>query len=329
VASESEPRPPLLVILGATATGKSELAAGVAARLPGEVVSVDAFAVYRGLDIGTAKPTTAQRALAAHHVVDVVEPDAPCSVADWLALAEAAVDDIHRRGGVPIAAGGTGMYLRALLQGLVESPGEDAALRDRLRGREEARPGSLHRLLRRLDPSIASKTPSRNVVRLIRALEHRILSGQRLSSGQREWSSAPRYRSLRVGLELPREEREARIRRRVASMLRAGLVEETRGLLARGVPESAPSLRAIGYAQACAMLEGRLRERDLAEAIAIATRQLAKRQDTWFRREAGVTWLSSPRTDAELAALVERVMLLFRTWVVEASQARDPRMDGP
>jgi tRNA dimethylallyltransferase len=315
------------VILGATATGKSELAAGVAASLPGEVVSVDAFAVYRGLDIGTAKPTLAQRALAPHHLVDVVDPGAACSVADWLLLAERAVADIHRRGRVPVAAGGTGMYLRALLQGLVESPTEDGALRDRLRRREELRPGSLHRLLRRLDPGIASRTPPRNAVRLIRALEHRILSGQKLSAGQREWSEAPRYRAFRVGLELPRDEREARIRRRVKEMLRAGLVEETRTLLAGGVPADAPSLRAIGYAQASAVLGGRLREQALEEAIVIATRQLAKRQDTWFRREGGVTWMTAPRSDGELAALVERVMLAFRSWVVDASSARGPRVD--
>ena len=301
----------MLVVLGATATGKTAVAAELARRLPGEVVSFDASCVYRGLDVGTAKPDAALRREIPHHLVDCRDPREDFSAATFVALAEEAVASVVARGRVPVLAGGTGLYLRCLLHGLVESPAPDEPLRDRLAAREERRPGSLRRLLRRLDPESAERIRPNDLFRETRALEHRIRTGRALSAGRVQWASASGRPALKVGLELPRPEREARIRERVDRMIAGGLVEETQRLLDAGVPPDARSLRALGYREAALVLQGRLGIDGLREALAIATRQYAKRQDTWFRGEPGVQWMASPRDSAELSALVERVMLAW------------------
>ena len=287
----------------------SRFAAALAERLGGEVLSCDASCVYRGLDVGTAKPERELRERVPHHLLDLCEPGEDFTVARWVELAELKVAALRERGVPVIVAGGTGLYLRALLQGLVESPPPDHALRDRLEERERQRPGALHRLLRRLDPASAGAIPAANQVRVVRALEFRLRTGRRLSEDQREWSRPARHASLKFGLQLPRAERESRIRKRVDAMLEGGLVDEVQGLLERGLAPDARCLRAIGYSETLAHLRGDLSLDEMRERIVIATRQYAKRQDTWFRKEPDVTWLDAPRTPRELPALVERVMM--------------------
>lgn len=189
-AMSGERREPVLVILGATATGKTALAAELARRLPGEVVSVDASCVYRGLDVGTAKPDPALRREVPHHLVDCCDPREPFSAARFARLAGQAIEEIASRGRVPVLAGGTGLYLRCLLRGLVESPEPDEPLRERLLEREARRPGSLRRLLSRLDPAAAARITEADTFRSVRALEHRLATGRPLSSDQSEWAAA-------------------------------------------------------------------------------------------------------------------------------------------
>lgn len=300
------------MIVGATATGKTEVAAELARRLGGEIVSADASCVYRGLDVGTAKPSAALRAEVPHHLVDCCDPRESFSAARFVAMADEAIASIHARGRAAIACGGTGLYVRCLLRGLVPSEPPDEALRERLLRRERERPGSLRRLLSRLDPGAAARITPADEFRTVRALEHRLATGRAISSDRREWESESRYSAVKVGLALPRPERERRIRERVDAMIAGGLVDEARGLLRSGVPADARSMRALGYREAVAVIEGRMRAEDLREALAVATRQYAKRQDTWFRKEQGVTWLDAPRDADELSALVQRVMLPWR-----------------
>lgn len=309
--AEDSPSPRLLVVLGATATGKSDLALELARRLPGEIVSVDASCVYRGLDIGTAKPRAAMRREVPHHLVDCCDPREDFSASRFVSLAEEAIAGIVSRSAVPVLAGGTGLYLRCLLRGLVESAPPDEELRERLERREQSRPGSLRRILARLDPGAAARLGAGDVFRMVRALEHRIATGRTFSGDQREWAGAERFPALKIGLELPRPERETRIRARIDAMLAGGLVEETRRLLDQGVPPDARSLRALGYREAVLVLRGEMPESGLKEALAVATRQYAKRQDTWFRREPGVLWMPAPSSERELSALAERVMLAW------------------
>jgi len=317
--------PPLLVVVGATAVGKTEFAAALAERVGGEVLSCDASCVYRGIDVGTAKPGVELRDRVPHHLLDLREPSEDFTVAEWVELAELRIADLRARGLAAVVAGGTGLYLRALLQGLVESPPPDRALRDRLERREQRRPGSLHRLLERLDPASAGRIPAANRVRIVRALEFRLRTGGRLSEDQREWSRPARHRSLKFGLQLPREERESRIRSRVDAMIEDGLLEEVRGLLEGGLAPDARCLRAIGYRETLAHLRGSLSLDEMRERIVIATRQYAKRQDTWFRKEPNVTWLDAPRDGGELLALVERVMMTLPSTVpnLERSNAEN------
>ncbi len=307
------PGPPLVVVLGATATGKSRLAVELARRLRGEVVSFDASCIYRGLDIGTAKPAIAERQGVPHHLIDTCEPHEAFSAASFVALAEAVLASLRERGVTPVLAGGTGLYLRCLLQGMVAGSAPDAELRRRLADRERRRAGSLHRILRRLDAATAARLPATDVLRLVRAIEHRVRSGRRLSGDQAHWIAPPRYAAAKIGLRLPREERERRIVARVDRMLASGLVDEVRGLLARGVEGDAPAFRALGYREVVAHLEGALSLAEVRHRIVVATRRYAKRQDTWFRREQDVHWLDVPTDERELPEMVERAMMLCRS----------------
>ena len=302
----------MLVVLGATATGKSEFGLALAESLGGEIINFDASLVYRGLDLGTAKPSRADRERVRHHVLDCCDPREEFSAARFVALAESALADIASRGKQAILVGGTGLYLRCLLHGLVDSSPPDAALRTRLEEREARRPGSLLTLLRRLDPAAAAKLSAADSFRAIRALEHRLSTGRALSTDRREWSSPERWPTRKIGLELPRPEREARILRRIDAMLAAGLVDEVRSLVAEGLPATARSLRALGYREVLEHLAGRLTLEDVRERMHLATRQYAKRQDTWFRKEPDVRWHPSPRDGSELFALVARAMMPTR-----------------
>ncbi|HET8538254.1 MAG TPA: tRNA (adenosine(37)-N6)-dimethylallyltransferase MiaA [Anaeromyxobacter sp.] len=296
----------LAVIAGPTASGKSALAVALAARVGGEVVNADSQQVYRGLDVGTAKPTAAERAAVPHHLLDVVEPGDGMDAARFVALADAAIADVAARGKVPLVAGGTGLYVRALLHGVVPAPGRDPALRARLEA-EAARLGrpALHARLAAVDPEAAARIRPNDLVRIVRALE--IAAGGTPPSalhaahGFRE----DRYDAVLVALDPPREELRARIDARVREMFAGGILDEARALVGRfggAVPPKLP----IGYAEAIAVVRGALDAEEAIRRVQVAHRRYARRQVIWLNRERGVAWLRPPYDLGALARRVER-----------------------
>jgi len=304
---------PALVIVGPTASGKSALALALAAALDGEIVSADSRQVYRHLDVGTAKPTAAERARVPHHLLDVVDPDEPFDAARFRTLALAAVADVHRRGRLPIVCGGTGLYVRVLLHGLLRGPAAAPALRRELAALEAREgPGALHRRLVREDPDTASRLHPRDVFRIVRALEVARLTGRPLSAWQREHAFGERQlAACMVGCARPPRELEARIERRCRDMIGAGLLEEIRSLHARGYGPELPPLQSVGYREMGAYLRGETTFAAAEEAFARATRRLAKRQRTWFRAQAEIRWL---HPDDERDAVARHV----RAWREDA-----------
>ena len=285
--------PPLVAIVGPTASGKSALALRVAGARAGEIVSCDSLQVFRGLDIGSAKPTPEERRAVPHHLIDVADPDEMFSAAEYARRARAAVAEIRARGRLPVVVGGTGLYLRALLQGLFEGPARDEALRRRLE-RIAVRFGSerLHRLLGRIDPDAAARIRPRDRVRVVRALEVFRATGSTLTARQREGAKPLEGFRVRVlGLAPDRVRLREAVVVRAREMLARGLVEEVRGLLARGLRPDARPLQAIGYRQAVSVLRGELTGEEAQRAIVQATMRYAKRQMTWFRHQAEVTWV--------------------------------------
>jgi len=300
-----QPEPLLVVILGPTASGKSTLAVTLAQQFGGEIVSCDSVAVYRDFDIGTAKPTQEQRALVPHHLVDIAEPGEPFTAGDYARQARSAVREIQARGKLPIVVGGTGLYLRALLEGLFPGPQRSEELRERLRERAAER-GSryLHKVLTRLDPSAADSIHANDTPKLIRAIEVCLTSRQRMSDLWKKRGRDPLqgFRILRIGLNPPREKLYERINLRAQQMFAGGLVDETRTLLTRYAESRGVSaLESLGYRQARQFLAGEL---TLEQAIAAAQqghRNYAKRQMTWFRRELAVVWLEGLGNDPQIA----------------------------
>ncbi len=303
----------LLVLLGPTGTGKSDLALDLARRLPGSIVGCDAFQVYRGLDAATAKPSPTARREVRHYLIDEIEPTSDFSLAQFVARAGRAIAGITDAGQVPIVVGGTGLYLRGLLRGIVATPARDERLRMRLRRVAERRGlAFLHRWLGRLDPGTAARLAPGDGQRILRALELALGSPRTWSDRLRDegtWASGvERFLSLKVGLTLERGALYRALDARVVSFFEAGLVEEVRGLLAAGVPAEANALKAIGYREVLAALRD---ERDPAGCLADvqrSTRRYAKRQLTWFRREPGVVWLDAAESRA---SLVERILGLW------------------
>ena len=284
----------LVAIVGPTASGKSALALRLARERGGEIVSCDSLQVYRGLDVGSAKATSAERAEVEHHLLDVADPGDVFSAADYARLARAALDGVRARGRLPIVAGGTGLYLRALLVGLFEGPARDEAVRRRLEGLAD-RFGDprLHRLLGRVDPVAAARISPRDRVRVVRALEVYRATGRPLSEQQRQGAEPLRgYATLVVGLDPGREALRAAIEARTRQMLEQGLIEEVRGLLSRGMDPLARPLQAIGYRQAVSVLRGEMTVQEAEGAIVTATLRFAKRQMTWFRHQADVRWFA-------------------------------------
>lgn len=282
--------PPLLVILGPTASGKSDAALAVARRVGAEIVSVDSMQVYRGMDVGTAKPTPAERAQVRHHLIDVVEPDEPFTVARFVELADSVIADARQRGLPLVLTGGTPLYYKAIFDGLFGGPGADEAVRDRLRafsGEE------LHRRLLEVDPASAARIHANDAKRLVRALEVFELTGQPISSFQTEWTvPVRRHVATWIGLAWDKEALNRRINARVRAMVAAGWVDEVRALLARhGGALSHTAAEATGYRELIEHVEGRMSLDDAVEQIKIATRQLARRQMKWFRRFPDVTWI--------------------------------------
>ncbi len=284
--------PPLVAIVGPTASGKSALALRLARERAGEIVSCDSLQVYRGLDVGSAKASRAERSEVPHHLLDVVEPDQPFSAAEYARLARAALRDIASRGRLSIVAGGTGLYLRALLRGLFEGPPRDEALRERISAiGERFGDARLHRLLARVDPEAAARMRPRDRVRVVRALEVFFATGRPLSLQQREGARPlTGFRPLVVGLDPDREALRAAVAARTRRMLREGLLDEVRGLLDRGLSPQLRPLQAIGYRQAVAVVQGRLGAAEAEASIVTDTMRFAKRQMTWFRHQEEVRW---------------------------------------
>lgn len=298
--------PRLIAIVGATATGKTALAIAIARRLDGEIINADSRQVYRGMDIGTAKPDTAERASAPHHLVDIVDPDEEFTLAAFLDRARAALDDVWARGKQPIVAGGTGQYVWALLEGWrVARVPPDRELRAQLEGQAATDgPASVAAILRQIDPASANAIDHRNVRRIIRAIEVTRATARPFSEWQQR--DAPPWDVRVIGLRLPREALYGRIDARVDSMIAAGLIDEVRGLNAAGYGCDLPPMASIGYREACAHLAGDLTLDESAARIKTETHRLARMQHTWFRGDdARIHWLdaASPSLldDAEAA----------------------------
>lgn len=283
---------PLVAVAGPTGSGKSDLALVLAEQFDGEVVNCDSLQVYRYFDIGTGKLAMAERRNIPHHLMDVVNPDELFTAGEYARLARETVADITSRGKLPIVAGGTGFYLRALVDGLFEGPSRDQTLRDRLAAREARRPGSLHRLLRRFDGAAAAKIHANDVPKVTRALEVCLMTRRPVSELFREGRNQLRgYRTLKLGLFPDRDALYTRANERLERMFEEGLVEEVEHILSLGFAESCKPFESHGYKQSLQLLHGELNRR---EAIFYAQRNIrnyAKRQVTWFRREPGLEWL--------------------------------------
>lgn len=298
-----KPAPPRVVaIVGPTASGKTALAIEVARACGAEIVNADSRQVYRRLDIGSAKPTPAERAMAPHHLLDVVDPDEPFSAAEFQRRALELVDAIVARGRRVVVVGGTGLYVKALRGGLFAGPPRDPELRARLEADEDAEPGVLHRRLREADPEAAARIHANDRIRLVRGLEVFALTGRPISALQREHAFRQRAVAMRtLAPAWERAELYARIDARCVAMLDAGLVDEVRRLLAAGYDPGLSSLRSPGYREIIACLRGECTvDRALAD-MQKATRNLAKRQLTWFRNDPETEWLP-PGAEAFVAA---------------------------
>ena len=279
-----------MLLLGPTGSGKTALSLELGERFSGEIVSCDSVAVYRGMDLGTAKPTKEERARLPHHLIDVADPDQPFTAGEYSRQARAALREIAGRGHLPIVTGGTGLYLRALTEGLFAGPERQHELRVRLkRSREKHGDNWLHRVLLRLDPASAARIHANDAAKLIRAIEVCLAARKPLSQVMAR-DPLTGFRLLRIGLNPPRQELYAHLNQRAAEMFAAGLVEETRALLDRFGPVKA--LDSLGYRQALAVLAGTLSAEAAIEAAQQGHRNYAKRQMTWFRREPEVNWIA-------------------------------------
>lgn len=301
--------PKVIAILGPTGSGKSDLALRLAAELAGEVVNCDSLQIYRYFDIGTAKLPIDRRRGIPHHLIDILDPDQVFTAGEYARLARGILAEICARGRLPVVAGGTGFYLRALLDGLFPGPARDQALRDRLAERERRRPGSIHRLLRRFDPQAARRIHANDLPKLMRALEVCLLTRRPVTEIYQEGRDELRgYETLKIGLSPPRERLYTRLDQRAEQMFQTGLIEEVRGILARGFPATVKPFESHGYRQAIQLLNGEL---SLDQAVFYAqrnTRRYAKRQMTWFRQEPGIEWCTGFGDDPQIQqAAVDRV----------------------
>jgi len=312
---ESTPKLPLLVVvLGPTASGKTAQAMALARRFQGEIVNCDSVAMYREFEIGTAKPTRAERAEVPHHLVDCVDPLSDVSAGEYARRARQTVREIAGRGRLPIVSGGTGLYLRAVLEGLFAGPQRSEALRERLRERASRRGSEyLHRILRRLDGAAAERIHANDIPKVIRAIEVCLAARQPMTELWRDGREPLEgFRILRLGLNPAREALYARINQRAAKMFEEGLIAETEALLAKYGPAARP-LSSLGYRQAMQVLSGELDRKATLGSAQQAHRNYAKRQMTWFRREPEVTWLAGfgddPAVQNAASASVESSLL--------------------
>ncbi len=292
---------PLVAVVGPTGSGKSELALGIAKELDGEIVNCDSLQVYRHLDIGTAKLLSHERRGIPHHLLDILNPDQVFGAGEYARMARPLLRDIAGRGRLPVIAGGTGFYLRALLEGLFPGPARSETLRRRLARREAKHAGWLHRLLARYDPTSAARIHATDVQKLIRAVEVLIETRRPLSS----WFAEPRdalegFRVLKIGLDPPRATLYERLDARCARMFEGGLLEEVRRVLEMGYPPESKGLQSHGYRQAVRMIQGKMDPGEALNSACRDTRRYAKRQWTWFRRDPDVHWLRGFGEEPEL-----------------------------
>jgi tRNA dimethylallyltransferase len=300
----------VVAILGPTASGKSALALNLASTLGGEIINCDSTAVYRGFDIGTDKLAVADRRGIPHHLIDIAEPTAEYTAAQYARDAAAAIRDIQRRDRLPFVVGGTGFYYRALTRGLFPGPGRNAAVRARLESLAE-RHGVpfLHRLLARIDPESARRIQERDLKRMVRALEVYSLTGRPLTAHFEETASPiPDMTVVPIALKLSADQTSIRVTQRVDRQFERGLLDEIRGLLARGVPESARPFGGLVYRQALEHLRGVRDEPATRALIAQENRRYARRQLIWFRKEPNLTWFDGPGESAATLAAVQRLL---------------------
>lgn len=302
---------PIVILCGPTASGKSSVACSLAEHFDFEIVSADSRQIYRHMDIGTAKPTAYEQAQVPHHLIDIVEPDEEFSVAGYLDRAGKAITEITERGKLPLVVGGTGLYVRALTEGLADVPSSDEALRANLyRFEREEGAGSLYQRLQSVDSCQAEKIHPNNLVRIVRALEVYELTGVPMSEYQQQhqFGDAP-YNVLKICLQWPREKLYARIEARVDQMISDGLVAEVEKLLASGFNSELKSMKAIGYREIIAHLSGAI---PLDEAVALIkreTRRYAKRQETWFKKEKSIISVDSSSEIDRIQPLIECFLL--------------------
>ncbi|HEX4808682.1 MAG TPA: tRNA (adenosine(37)-N6)-dimethylallyltransferase MiaA [Bryobacteraceae bacterium] len=307
---------PFLVILGPTGSGKSELGLALAEEFSGEIVNSDSVQVHRGLDIGSAKTPPEKRRGIPHRLLDVVGPDGELTAGAYAREARTVLADVRARGKLPIVVGGTGFYVRALLEGLSPAPERDPELRARLARLENRRTGVLYRFLRRHDPKAAGQIHPNDIQKLTRAVEMTV-SARRAAS---EIQSEPRtelkgFSALKIGLAPRREDLRRHINERTERMFANGLLEETRALLAAGCPPEAKALQALGYRQALKVLSGHMSVTEAIIECQQKTRQYAKRQMTWFRRDPGIHWLGLSGFGMELS-LKREAIVFTRQWLM-------------
>lgn len=307
----AQPDLPILVVTGPTGVGKTRVALGLAQQLAGELVGADSVQVYRGFDIGASKPSTSELAGITHHLIDVREPYDLLDAASYAALADASIAEIHARGRLPIVVGGTGLWLRALLRGLVQVPKVDAALRASIEAEWELEGAlALHARLAAVDPISAQHIHVNDKLRVVRALEVYAQLGEPLGAlRERHALGRPRYRDLTIVVDLPQPHHAERVRQRTHSMLEAGLIDEVRGLVARHGRELRP-LQSVGYRQVLEHIEEQRTLEETELAINRATLLYARRQRTWWKRAPDVWERLTP--EAALAGLAERARPLLR-----------------
>ncbi len=303
-------RLPVLVFCGPTGSGKTALALAIAETFPVEIISADSRQVYRQMDIGTAKATAAERAVAPHHMIDLIDPDGEFSVADFIDQARPLIEQISARGKLPCVVGGTGLYIRALLGGLADLPSSDPQLRAELHRQEQSEgAGTLYRKLQQIDPAAAAEIHPNNLVRIVRALEVYTLSGKCLSAFKSEhrFSQQP-YRVLKFAPAYSRDELYRRIDSRTRHMIAAGLVEEVEQLVAR-YSFDLKALRTLGYHEVVRYLRNEISGHDMVADIQKHTRHYAKRQLTWFRKETDIIWVDSLNKSGRVIQSIDNFLL--------------------
>ena len=317
---------PLVAIVGPTASGKSALGIRLASQFGGEILSCDSTQVYRGFDIGTAKPAVVERGDIPHHLLDLVDPGFPFTAGEFRLRALNVLEDLRRRSRLPVLTVGTGLYLRALLEGLADTPGRSEELRARLEAKaDKLSLQYLHRVLRRLDPDAAVRIGSRDRPKMIRAIEICLLTGRPVTQvHQAGRTRLEGYAPIKIGLQPPRAALYERIESRVHIMLSRGWLEEVSGLIRSGVSRDSKPFDFIGYSELRTHLEGTVTLTEATKAIAQATRRYAKRQVTWFRKEPSVHWLPGFGDDPSVAAAAEQLLAEHLQANAESSGAKLP-----